>query len=180
MKTRAIVLLGRRDAPNLSTNHASSLLKNPEDSVSSVFALKLVGPGVVGRKSPYGAGNWSLFTLTEPPTLAGGQGGYADVFFLPPVAGPLLEGAIVEDSTRVPDNWFPLIPQRSTDEPRLKLERLQQQSAANIEPYGRFVDLTAAPIYDNELPREGGRLTRNYVLSRRGYSCCAPRRALLR
>jgi len=66
--------------------------------------------------------------------------------------------------TEVPAHWFPLVPQLTGGEPRLRLERMGNRPAA--APRGRFLSLGGPEIPDAEVPREGVRLLRDYALAR--------------
>jgi hypothetical protein len=67
--------------------------------------------------------------------------------------------------TTVPDYWFPLVPEASTGDVRLRLEQMANREA-NVDPRGRFLVLGSPPIPDADVPREGTRLIRDYALAR--------------
>lgn len=66
--------------------------------------------------------------------------------------------------TEVPPNWFPLVPQVTGGEPRLRLERMGNRLSA--APRGRMLTIGGSEIPDAEVPREGARLLRDYALAR--------------
>jgi hypothetical protein len=67
--------------------------------------------------------------------------------------------------TTVPPYWFPLVPEASTGEVRLRLEQMVARDAT-VKPRGRFLVLGSPPIPDGDVPREGTRLIRDYTLTR--------------
>jgi hypothetical protein len=66
--------------------------------------------------------------------------------------------------TEVPSHWFPLVPQVTGGEPRLRLERMANRLTAR--PRGRFLSIGGPEIPDGEVAREGVRLLRDYALAR--------------
>jgi hypothetical protein len=67
--------------------------------------------------------------------------------------------------TTVPRHWFPLVPQVTGGEPRLRLERMANHELS-VKPRGRFLSLGGPDLPDGEVPREGARLLRDYALAR--------------
>ncbi len=85
---------------------------------------------------------------------------------LPDLAAPDQDGTLrYRVGTEVPSHWFPLIPQVTGGEPRLRLERMANQSPSLV-PRGRFLSFGGPEIPDAEVPREGTRLVRDYALAR--------------
>lgn len=80
------------------------------------------------------------------------------------------EKAVYKLATEVPDNWVPLMPVRSKEGLRLrrakmlKLDRLTEPTGA----VGQILhpNQGALAIFDEEIPREGTRVTRHYQLAR--------------
>jgi hypothetical protein len=67
--------------------------------------------------------------------------------------------------TSVPPHWYPLVPTATAGGLGLKLERMADRSAAD-DPRGRFLGIGNPEIPDAEVPREGTRLVRDYLLTR--------------
>jgi hypothetical protein len=67
--------------------------------------------------------------------------------------------------TSVPPYWFPLVPSQAAAGPGLKLEQMSNRDAS-VLPRGRFLDVGGPVIPDAEVPREGTRLVRDYLLTR--------------
>ena len=74
-------------------------------------------------------------------------------------------GLRYELGTTVPPYWFPLVPTALAGGLGLKLERMANQDAS-VKPRGRFLEVGGPPIPDAEVPREGTRLVRDYLLTR--------------
>jgi len=80
---------------------------------------------------------------------------------------PDLPGLRYQLGTSVPANWFPLVPFTANGELRLDLQRMADQlNNPQAVPRGTFLRLPAPPLHEEEVPREGARLSRDYVLSR--------------
>jgi hypothetical protein len=85
---------------------------------------------------------------------------------LPDLAAPDQDATLrYRLGTEVPRYWFPLVPQVTGGEPRLRLERMANQSLSMV-PRGRLLSLGGPEIPDAEVPREGARLLRDYALAR--------------
>jgi hypothetical protein len=67
--------------------------------------------------------------------------------------------------TSVPEYWFPLVPVSRNDQLLLDLQRMADHPTT-AAPRGRFLDLGGPDIPDEEVPREGARLLRDYVRAR--------------
>jgi hypothetical protein len=67
--------------------------------------------------------------------------------------------------TSVPSFWFPLVPERSGGDMRLRLSRIDDQDPS-VRPRGRFLALGGPTIADGDVPCEGLRLSRERVLAR--------------
>jgi hypothetical protein len=69
--------------------------------------------------------------------------------------------------TSVPGNWFPLVPVTQNGELRLELKRMADQiNNPQAVPRGTFLRLPAPKLHEEEVPREGARLSRDYVMAR--------------
>jgi hypothetical protein len=67
--------------------------------------------------------------------------------------------------TRVPPHWFPLVPVRSRNALWLKLGRITGPGDGVAEPWGEILGSTDL-MYEEEIPREGIRVTRDYQYTR--------------
>lgn len=67
--------------------------------------------------------------------------------------------------TSVPPYWFPLVPTPLNGGLGLKLERMVNQDGS-VKPHGKFLEVGGPVIPDAEVPREGTRLVRDYLLTR--------------
>jgi hypothetical protein len=67
--------------------------------------------------------------------------------------------------TSVPPYWYPLLPTATAGSLGLKLERMANRDASD-DPRGRFLRIANPAIPDAEVPREGTRLVRDYLLTR--------------
>jgi hypothetical protein len=86
---------------------------------------------------------------------------------LPELAAPDAESPLRYIlGTTVPPYWFPLVPQALAGGGLgLQLEQMAYRDVSEI-PRGRFLDLGGPPVADAEVPREGTRLTGDYLLTR--------------
>jgi hypothetical protein len=186
--------------------------------VPDTFGMRLLIQPASRGAARVGAGRWSMFTLSERnPSVPGGTD-VSDLFFLPPIVGPVLTSGVVEDvlllrdemanlawaverryeggvgeaterieehirqrpaaptpgegaleyrlGTSVPTHWFPLVPIQSGGALLLDLQRMGHQQGAATTPRGRFLDLEGPAVHEEEVPREGTRLLRDYVFAR--------------
>jgi hypothetical protein len=67
--------------------------------------------------------------------------------------------------TVVPPYWFPLVPVGGAGDTALVLQRMTNQPST-VVPRGRLLSLGGRPIGDEEVPREGTRLLRDYAMTR--------------
>lgn len=69
--------------------------------------------------------------------------------------------------TTVPANWFPLVPFMRGAELMLEQQRMANQlNNPEAVPRGTFLRLPASALHEEEVPREGARLSRDYVMAR--------------
>lgn len=188
--------------------------------VTDSFGMKLLVESAARGTQRVGASRWTMFTLAERKPGTQSQSVPADVLFLPPIVGPILSGAPVEDvlllrdemanlawaverkyegesgaaieraessirqhlglpsptanttiryrlGTSVPPHWLALVPVQRGGELLLDLQRMaDQQTNALAVPRGRFLNLKGPAIHEEEVPREGARLLRDYVMAR--------------
>lgn len=86
----------------------------------------------------------------------------------PPPAGPPTK-SIYKLSTTVPENWVPLVPVKSSAGLRLDRGKVLRLDGTEgfVEAKGRILrDDNDEGIFEEEIPREGVRVTRNYQLTR--------------
>lgn len=83
------------------------------------------------------------------------------------------EKLIYKLATEVPDNWIPLLPVQSSTGLRLKRGKVLKANGSQelVEARGRILnpdvpDQNDLVIFEEEIPREGIRVTRNYQLTR--------------
>jgi hypothetical protein len=73
-------------------------------------------------------------------------------------------------ATEVPNNWVPLLPVRTKEGLRLQRGKVLKTDGSFqfIEAHGRVLnpDNNALRIFEEEIPREGVRVTRHYQLAR--------------
>ena len=80
------------------------------------------------------------------------------------------EKAVYKLATEVPDNWVPLMPVKSSDGLRLRRAKMLKIDRPN-QPIGALGQILNPnkddlAIFEEEIPREGIRVTRNYQLTR--------------
>ena len=88
----------------------------------------------------------------------------------PQPPSPTQEKTVYKLATETPDNWVPLMPVRSKDGLRLRRAKMLQLDRL-AEPIGALGEILnpnkgALAIYEEEIPREGIRVTRHYQLAR--------------
>jgi len=80
------------------------------------------------------------------------------------------EKAVYKLATEVPDNWVPLMPVRSNDGLRLKRAKMLKidRPTQPVGALGQILnsDQEGLAIFEEEIPREGIRVTRHYQLAR--------------
>lgn len=91
----------------------------------------------------------------------------------PPPPEQSQEKLIYKLATEVPDNWIPLLPVQSSAGLRLKRGKVLKANGSQelVEARGRILnpdapDQNGLAIFEEEIPREGIRVTRNYQLTR--------------
>jgi hypothetical protein len=204
-----------------------SLCKVSSLIVTNTFGERMLishTTNVDGAQSP-----WRMFGISPDPqsvNTPADTAKFQDVFFLPPVLGPSLEGTAVEEvlllrdelanmawaverviqspggypldrseefqqrrrtdetpasapaavltyrlGTSVPDYWIPLLPVQAGPAIRLRrgsLPRTETESVEDVfEPQGIILDPGHdLLLHDEEVPREGARVTRSYQYAR--------------
>jgi hypothetical protein len=162
---------------------------------------------------------WRMFSLSAArPDPSGAAPKFVDAFFLPPVLGPVLEGAPVEDvlllrdemanmawavertvespsggrlnrqeelaqrrppapptgtgtsayrlGVSIPAHWIPFLPAQNGPIMELRRGALPAGAAqGSAGPLGRLI-VSGHILMDEEVPREGARVTRNYEYAR--------------
>lgn len=115
---------------------------------------------------------WAIEQVTQggienrvlPPTTTSSTSSVAPA---PTVSGPVLHYRL---STEVPANWIPLLPQRVGEPPSLRLVKaaMLDLDGSNQIQHARSELLQAAVIklFDEEIPREGIKVTRQFKLTR--------------
>ena len=90
---------------------------------------------------------------------------------LPPPPEPRVDNKLVYRlATEVPNNWVPLLPVRTKEGLRLQRGKVLKTDGSFqfIEAHGRILnpDTNSLKIFEEEIPREGVRVTRHYQLAR--------------
>jgi hypothetical protein len=90
---------------------------------------------------------------------------------LPPPPEPRTDNKLVYKlATEVPGNWVPLLPVKTTTSLRLQRGKVLKVDGSSefIEAHGRILnpDTNSLKLFEEEIPREGVRVTRHYQLAR--------------
>ncbi len=147
------LLVSPRLGPLLEGEPLEETVLLRDEQANLGWAVELVAPGATGRPLP-----WTAFAPPPPvpPTSSTN---------LPP-ARPALRYRLASD---VPDHWFPLVPEAAGD--RLALYRIGVLPSGSAAPprLPRSLllrELAGAGLREQELPREGRRLTRRTAYAR--------------
>jgi hypothetical protein len=133
--------------PILGSELVEDVLLLRDEMANLAWAVERTYEGESG-----GANNRAEAAIRESPAV-------------PPRAG---EGGLrYQLGTSVPHNWFPLVPLLVGGQLRLDLQRMADQlTNPQATPRGHFLNLVGPPIHEEEVPREGARLSRDYVMTR--------------
>jgi hypothetical protein len=78
-----------------------------------------------------------------------------------------------ELSSSVPDHWIPLVPVQINESRSVRLRRAAMLDSQGVPQFGRAKGRVLSPhpgqrfdLYEEEIPREGVRVTRNYQYTR--------------
>lgn len=114
---------------------------------------------------------WGVERIVESATEEPLNRNESERLALPPPPEPRADNKLVYKlATEVPGNWVPLLPVKTAAGLRLQRGKVLKVDGSSgfIEAHGRILnpDTNSLKLFEEEIPREGVRVTRHYQLAR--------------